>query len=174
MIIYRCYKKDRSACGCQEPCEYCDAEMNKRAYRSTPCDFGEEDCFMETDPYNEFFLLVVGTRTYNDYKFFSGKMDIALSRKNPDDIIIVSGGAKGVDAMAERYAKKHHYRFLCFPADWSKGKKAGPERNRQMHAYIAKHSNRGVLAFWDGKSRGTAGSFALAEEFGNEMKVVRI
>lgn len=173
-MIYRCYKKDRSECGCVEPCEHTAVEMQERMYKTTACDFGDMDCFMKSNPYTEFFLLVVGTRTYTDYAFFSCKMDIALSKKKPDDIIIVSGGARGVDSMAERYAQEHHYKFLCFPADWAKGKKAGPERNRQMHAYIAMHENRGVLAFWDGKSKGTAGNFELAKEFGNVLKVIKI
>lgn len=174
MIIFRCYKKDRNACGCKIPCELSEEEIDARMYKTTLCDFGEDNSFLESNPDTEFFLLVVGTRTFNDYNIFSSKMNIALSLKDPDDIIIVSGGATGVDSMAERYAREHYYKFICFPADWSKGKTAGYERNRLMHEYISKHPNRGVLAFWDGKSKGTAHSFGLAKEFNNQLKVIRV
>lgn len=174
-MIYRCYKREREECDCQfGPCEFTSAEMNAMFTRSTPCPMGEADYFLESNEESEFFLLVVGTRTYENYDFFSQKMDVALSKKDPDDIIIVSGGATGVDSMAERYAREKHYRFLCFPAKWKKGNVAGYERNRAMHEYIAKYPNRGVLAFWDGESKGTSHSFKLAQEFSNPIKCVRI
>ena len=57
---------------------------------------------------------------------------------------------------------------------WKKyGKKAGYIRNREMHEFISHFKKRGVVAFWDGKSKGTAHSFELAKEFNNDIKVVR-
>ena len=174
MMIYRCYKKERNECGCSIPCEMFHFEMMNLIHKTTPCQFGEDNCFLESSSKTEFFLLVVGSRSYNDYKTFSDKIDRALSLKKANDIIIVSGGADGVDSMAEKYARAHCYKFLCFPADWSIGKSAGYVRNRQMHEYISKYPNRGVMAFWDGKSKGTEHSFSLAKEYGNQLKVVRI
>ena len=46
--------------------------------------------------------------------------------------------------------------------------------NREMHAYISTFPERGVIAFWDGHSKGTAQSFALAKEFDNPIRLVRI
>lgn len=85
------------------------------------------------------------------------------------------GGASGTDALAERYAHERAYSLQIFPADWSRyGKRAGYVRNREMHSYISTHADRGVIAFWDGSSKGTAQSFALAREFDNPLRVIRI
>lgn len=120
-----------------------------------------------------FHCLIVGSRGYTDYASFKAKCDALLADKT--DIEIVSGGASGTDAMAERYARELGYSLQIFPAEWSRyGKRAGYVRNREMHAYISTFPERGVIAFWDGHSKGTAQSFALAKEFGNPIKVVRI
>ena len=120
-----------------------------------------------------FHCLIVGSRGYTDYASFKAKCDALLADKI--DIEIVSGGASGTDAMAERYARERGYSLQIFPADWSRyGKRAGYVRNREMHSYISIHADRGVIAFWDGTSRGTAQSFALAREFDNPLRVIRI
>lgn len=65
--------------------------------------------------------------------------------------IIISGGAKGVDSVAIDEARKCGFKTEVYPADWNKhGKAAGPIRNSLL---IDKCD--GVLAFWDGESRGT-------------------
>ena len=120
-----------------------------------------------------FHCLIVGTRGYADYASFKAKCDALLIDKA--DIEIVSGGASGTDTLAERYAHEHGYSLQVFPADWSRyGKRAGYVRNREMHSYISTFADRGVIAFWDGKSRGTAQSFALAKEFDNPLRIIRI
>lgn len=120
-----------------------------------------------------FICLIVGSRGYTDYGAFKAKCDALLANK--DDIEIVSGGCSGTDALAERYAHSHGYPLQIFPADWSRyGKRAGYARNREMHAYISTFAERGVIAFWDGTSKGTAQSFALAKEFDNPIRIVRI
>jgi hypothetical protein len=66
---------------------------------------------------------------------------------------IVSGAARGIDSLGERWAE---YRpdpipVKQFPADWdTHGKAAGPIRNRAMADYAD-----ALLVVWDGKSRGT-------------------
>lgn len=120
-----------------------------------------------------FHCMIIGSRGDTDYDAFKAKCDALLADKT--DIEIVSGGCSGTDALAERYAHSHGYPLQIFPADWSRyGKRAGYARNREMHAYISTFAERGVIAFWDGTSKGTAQSFALAKEFGNPIRVVRI
>ena len=122
---------------------------------------------------NAFFCLVVGSRTFSDFDFLKKKLDHLLSNYSPN-VIIVSGGAKGADTLAERYANEKGYEKMIFYADWKKfGNQAGYIRNRQMHEFISKQKNRGVVAFWDGKSNGTKHSFSLAKEFYNPLKVIR-
>lgn len=65
---------------------------------------------------------------------------------------IVSGGAIGIDELAEKYARENSLRFKRFEPEYHKyGKSAPLMRNIQIIEYA--HL---VLAFWDGKSRGTA------------------
>ena len=117
--------------------------------------------------------MIIGSRGYTDYAAFEAKCDALLADKT--DIEIVSGGCSGTDAMAERYAHSRGYPLQIFPADWSRyGKRAGYVRNREMHAYISTFPERGVIAFWDGHSKGTAQSFALAKELDNPIRIIRI
>jgi hypothetical protein len=51
---------------------------------------------------------------------------------------------------------------LIFPAAWKElGAKAGPIRNKMIVA-----NADAIVAFWDGKSRGTLNSIVLAEDAG--------
>ena len=119
-----------------------------------------------------FYCLVVGSRTFTDYEFLKQKLDHLL--QNYKTIVIVSGGAAGADRLAEKYATEKDYSFVCFPADWSKGGRGGYERNEKMHQYISRFPHRGVVAFWDGQSKGTAHSFELSKRFKNPMKTILI
>ena len=117
-----------------------------------------------------FYCLVVGSRTFNDYSLMYKKLDYLL--QNYEDIVIVSGGAKGADNLAERYAKEHHYELRVFKAEWNKyGKQAGFLRNEVMHKHISQYEKRGVVAFWDGSSKGTAHNFELSIKYNNPIKI---
>lgn len=119
-----------------------------------------------------FFCLVVGSRTFNDYDLLCNKLDHLL--QNQDKIVIVSGGAKGADSLAERYAKEHNYELIIFPAKWDElGKRAGYVRNTEMHEFISHFSKRGCVAFWDGKSKGTKHNFDLAKKHNTTIKTIR-
>lgn len=64
---------------------------------------------------------------------------------------IVSGGAKGVDSSAQKYARAHNIKLTEFlPAYQKYGRAAPLRRNLQIIEYADM-----VLAFWDGSSRGT-------------------
>lgn len=121
---------------------------------------------------NSFFLLVAGSRSFTDYEKLESTLDRLL--ENRPETVIVSGGARGTDALAKQYAREKGFLYKEFPADWSKGRSAGYVRNRLMHSYIAKQNARGVVLFWDGKSPGTKQSFDLAKEFDNPLRVVRV
>ena len=155
-----------------EPCIFSMDDMDHAIGRTTVCPVGEDEGAMEIDELMTFFCLIVGSRAYDDYETFSKIVDKALSSKQDQEIVIVSGGAKGADQMAERYAKEHNHHLIVMEADWDNlGKKARPVRNEQMHRFISHFPNRGALAFWDGKSRGTATNFKLAEKYGNQIRV---
>lgn len=120
-----------------------------------------------------FFCIVAGSRQFNNYDLLCDKLDFLLQNQG-GKVIIIHGGCRGADLLAERYAQHRGYEQITFLAEWDKyGKRAGYIRNREMHKFIAHFSKRGVVAFWDGKSKGTAHSFELANEFKNNLKVVR-
>lgn len=92
-------------------------------------------------------VVIAGSRTYKDYSFFEKE----LNKLNLNPTEIISGGAHGVDAMAEIYAEHNHIELRVFEADWQLfGRAAGPIRNENM----AKVGDV-LVAFWDGQSRGT-------------------
>ena len=69
-----------------------------------------------------------------------------------DFVIVIHGAAVGADSISAEIASRIGCAVLACPADWNKhGKAAGPIRNREM----LKENPQLVLAFWDGKSRGT-------------------
>ena len=64
---------------------------------------------------------------------------------------IVSGGAKGIDTCAREYAKSNGLTLTEFLPDYHRYKKGAPlKRNLQIVEYADF-----VIAFWDGKSKGT-------------------
>jgi len=94
-------------------------------------------------------IAIVGTRDFNDYEYFKKKLnELDIFDK---DTIIVSGGARGPDMFAELYTTEMKYHLIVFPAKWNTyGKQAGFLRNTQ----IVNECDI-VIAFWDGKSKGT-------------------
>ena len=100
-------------------------------------------------------------------------MDHLLSGvKDTHRIRIVSGGARGADTLAERYAKENDYDIKVMKADWDRhGKSAGYKRNVEMHEEIKKAEKCAVVCFWDGESKGTAHNFDLARQAHTPLKV---
>lgn len=106
---------------------------------------------------------IVGSRTFDDYGCLVYVVSRHISHDVPslkDEITIISGEAIGADSLAKRFAKKHSYNYLEFPADWDKyGKSAGYRRNID----IVNNSDI-VIAFWDGESKGTKHTIDLANK----------
>ena len=78
--------------------------------------------------------------------------NIDLSRFIPKETTeIISGGAKGVDTLAKEYALENGLKLTEFLPEYERyGKGAPLKRNITII-----ESADIVLAFWDGKSRGT-------------------
>lgn len=114
-------------------------------------------------------LVIAGGRDFNDYDLLEETCNYMLSHLlNAYEIEIVSGGAKGADTLAQRYAKSNRFKLTIMSADWDKhGKSAGYKRNQEMADY-ATH----VVAFWDGKSRGTQHMINIANKDGLKCKVI--
>ena len=108
-----------------------------------------------------FKVIIAGSRTFNDYDLLRQYADMKLSSVSQrEEIEIVSGCARGADALGERYAAERGYPVKRFPADWQQhGRSAGYRRNQAMAQYAD-----ALIAFWDGQSRGTMHMIALAKE----------
>lgn len=104
-------------------------------------------------------ILVCGGRDYDD----RDTLFEALDYYNPE--VVISGGARGADMLAERWAKARDVVHWIYPARWKvDGKSAGPLRNIRM--FDNSHPDL-VLAFPGG--RGTAHMVAHAKRAGCEV-----
>ena len=115
-----------------------------------------------------FKVIIAGSRGFSNYKLLKEKCNEYLREKRKEyNIIIISGGARGADTLAEKYAQDEGFSLEVFPANWNKfGKSAGFIRNEQM-AEIAD----ALIAFWDGKSHGTKHMIEIME---NKKLLVRV
>ena len=112
-------------------------------------------------------VIIAGYRDFNDFNFLEEKLNEILTNNN--NIEIVSGTARGVDQMGERYALKNNIPVKRFPANWDKyGKRAGYLRNDEMAKYAD-----ALIAFWNGTSRGTGHMIDLAKRNGLEVTVIK-
>lgn len=128
----------------------------------------------------ELRVIIAGSRDFDDFQKLMNSCNDILSKitdqhNNLDKIRIISGTARGADWLDEQYAKNAGYEVSRFPADWDGlGKRAGYVRNAEMAKYAMADGNYGILiAFWDGKSKGTKHMIDLAEKNGLEVHIVR-
>ena len=113
-------------------------------------------------------LAIVGSRSYNNYDIFKRCLlnNLDLHSINIDDIdSIVSGGAPGIDILAERFAKEFCKQMVIYRAEWDKyGRKAGPMRNTS----IANTCDT-MIAFYKKSSVGTFDSIRKANSLNKKL-----
>lgn len=105
-------------------------------------------------------LLIIGSRSITDFD---------LSPYVSDEVdLIISGGAAGVDRLAEELADKRGISKLIIRPDYKKYSRAAPLiRNRAMVEAADK-----VIAVWDGASRGCLFSIRYAKGLGKPTLVL--
>lgn len=123
----------------------------------------------------EIRIIVAGGRDFDDYKLLKLTLKEYINGLDIVDlnqIVVISGAARGADTLGEHFAYDYQIAVCRFPAKWDElGKRAGWVRNAEMAKYAAE--KHGVLfAFWDGKSRGTKNMIDLANRYGLEVHVV--
>ena len=113
-----------------------------------------------------YYLAIVGSRSIDDkfnvFDIIHKYVNYLVYKKNVhhDKIVIITGGAKGVDSIAEEYANRNGLDCLVIKPDWYKYKKrAGMLRNYN----IVKYANS-VLAIISNKSKGTLNSINIAKK----------
>lgn len=126
-------------------------------------------------------IIIAGGRGFNNYELLKQSVDDIITgirnanRINEKQLIeFISGTARGADQLGEKYASTTIWYTRRFPANWDTyGKSAGYIRNEEMAKYAMSDNGYGVLiAFWDGKSRGTKHMIDLAKKHGLEVHIV--
>jgi len=114
-------------------------------------------------------LAIVGTR--NPGVSYAEWEELLLSKVNKFDVtMVVSGGAKGVDSFAKRFAARHHIPLMEFLPDYAKfGRYATLRRNTQ----IVKEANC-VIAFPSSNSRGTLHGINEAKRLGKPVITINM
>lgn len=110
-------------------------------------------------------LAVIGSRSFCSYEWL--EQCLLRSFRVADIEAVITGGARGADALAARFSACHGIPLVVLHADWSRhGKKAGPMRNSEIVAQAD-----AIAAFWDGSSAGTRDTIAKARAAGRSVFV---
>ncbi len=114
-------------------------------------------------------LIIAGGRNFFDYELLEKE---ALDFIGDNTPVIISGLARGADTLACDFAAEYGYTLEGFAAEWKKDgyydRSAGIKRNKLM----AKNADH-LLAFWDGKSKGTMQMIDYADEKGLKVRVIK-
>ena len=101
-------------------------------------------------------IAVVGSRQVLDEPVIQKVLDTYLGKMT----VLITGGAKGVDTLAERWARKNDIPVEVYLPDWKNlGRAAGIVRNRAM--VMECHE---CIAFWDGISKGTKSTIDMCKK----------
>lgn len=113
-------------------------------------------------------LIIAGGRDFNDYQKLKEECDKLFKTFSFTEI--VSGAAKGADALGVKYAEEIGLPVKVFKPDWKAyGRGAGPQRNRDMADYADF-----LFAFWDGKSKGTESMIKEARKRNLRVRICRL
>ena len=107
-------------------------------------------------------IAVVGSRSLDDYQLVKSILEQYTFSQ------IISGGAKGIDTLAEQYSDELGLiKPLVILPDWKQyNRGAGAVRNREIV-----DTSDFVVAIWDGKSKGTKISINHAKKINKPVFV---
>lgn len=106
-------------------------------------------------------VIIAGSRTINDENVVvQAIVDSGWQIRQ-----VVSGGARGVDQIGEKWANFMGIPVIRFIPEWDRlGNAAGHIRNHDMAVYVG--SQGGLILVWDGVSRGSKGMLREAQKYG--------
>lgn len=121
-------------------------------------------------------LAIVGSRNFTNYTLFQQKVNQYIEEwKNSEETndqnniieCVISGGARGADALAEKWARENKYPIRVYSAEWSKyGPSAGPLRNTKIV-----ESCTHLIAFPSIEGKGTQDSIRKAMNLKKPIKI---
>ena len=105
-------------------------------------------------------LLIAGSRCIKEFD---------LEKYVPrETTLIISGGANGVDNLAERYADKKHISKLILRPQYNLYGKGAPIRRNEKMVEICDCA----LIIWDGCSKGTEYTVKYANKIGKQVLLI--
>lgn len=106
---------------------------------------------------------VIGSQNFNEYQLLKNTLDQYPIK------LVVSGGAKGADFLAVKYAKEHAIPYEVIRPDYKKypGRYAPIKRNELIVL-----ASEMVIAFWDGKSPGTKSAIDFAKKHHRRLRII--
>ena len=105
-------------------------------------------------------LLIAGSRSINDFD---------LSQYVPKETeLIISGGAGGIDTVAEEYADRYKISKLILRPQYSRYGKGAPIKRNEVMVELADR----VLVIWDGKSKGAKHTADYAKSLNKDVRIV--
>ena len=109
-------------------------------------------------------IAVIGSR---EFKQMGLVEETLYSKINYIDVEIITGGARGVDKFAEEFAKRINRPCRIIKPINPKDKLSYLFRNVEIVTLADK-----IIAFWDGKSKGTKFAIDYAKARGKDIEVI--
>jgi hypothetical protein len=111
-------------------------------------------------------ILICGSRDWTDYK----KIENEILNQNINNLVLITGGARGADNIAESIAKKLNIENKIYYAEWNKyGNAAGPIRNEKM---IKEEKPNLIIAFQKNHSKGTQDTINRGNKYKIPVKII--
>lgn len=105
-------------------------------------------------------LLIAGSRSITDF-------DLS-AHIPPETDLIISGGANGIDTLAEEYADRHRISKTIIRPQYELYGRAAPLKRNETMVELADV----VLVIWDGVSNGTKYTVDYAKKKGKPVTIV--
>lgn len=114
-------------------------------------------------------LVIAGSRTIHDYECLINAIDTHIRPVYGNDFEIISGGAKGVDQLAIRWAHDNNLKYQVLKPLYQHNKdRTAPLRRNQDMA----REGDVLLALWDQQSTGTAHMITCMKKLNKPVFVV--
>lgn len=107
-------------------------------------------------------LMIAGSRSIKEFD---------LKQYVPKEAdVIITGGANGVDTIAEKFADDNKISKLVIRPDYSRYKRAAPLKRNEVMIDLSDK----VLIIWDGKSKGSEYAIKYAQKRGKQLQIVNL
>lgn len=117
-------------------------------------------------------ICIAGGRDFDDVEYLYNCMESIQHLYWDHEVTIVSGACRGADEMGEEWGASHGHVIDSNPPDYKAFKGREREAPLARNAAMAKQADV-LVAFWDGKSRGTRHMIGCAFKEGLEIHIFR-